>query len=345
MFMRMACCQALKTEIHQDIEHTDPPSAVGCVIRQSRAEGHAIPLGFGRNCYAPGARVLAKKAKEATTKKAKEAATKKAKEAATKKAKEAKKMEIKNAAAKKAKSKDQPKFGAILSTARHAEENAIRYAQFSKGTTDNATVYVTHLPCFSCAKMLASYNVKRVLYLFWIAGENYKDSVTLLGENNITCSPMPLKDFEEVMKCFNSFKVPGKEGAEYDYKINARGQIPDDIKKIYLNTEDNDSSFADTIKADYPKATIKTWAETVHGKAEEEENAEAEDSETTDDDDKYDLHIHDHHHHHHHYDAYVRVDPSENDTSSMAVVAAVSAVLLTLAMALSVFHHKIRKIG
>ncbi len=52
----------------------------------------------------------------------------------------------------------------------HAEQNAIIQAALHGVSTADATIYVTHQPCLTCAKMIINAGIKRVVY----AG-NYPD--------------------------------------------------------------------------------------------------------------------------------------------------------------------------
>ncbi|MFZ2904841.1 MAG: dCMP deaminase family protein [Cyclobacteriaceae bacterium] len=51
------------------------------------------------------------------------------------------------------------------SLAIHAEQNAILYAVKNKTDVEGATLYVTLSPCLSCARIIYSMGIKRVLYL------------------------------------------------------------------------------------------------------------------------------------------------------------------------------------
>src|SRR3954468_13114663 len=51
------------------------------------------------------------------------------------------------------------------SLALHAEENAILYAAKNKVSLDGATLYVTLSPCLSCARMIFTTGIKKVVYL------------------------------------------------------------------------------------------------------------------------------------------------------------------------------------
>ena len=51
------------------------------------------------------------------------------------------------------------------SLAIHAEQNAILYAVRNKTTVDGATLYVTLSPCISCARIIYSMGINKVVYL------------------------------------------------------------------------------------------------------------------------------------------------------------------------------------
>ena len=51
------------------------------------------------------------------------------------------------------------------SLAIHAEQNAILYAVKNKTAVDEATLYVTLSPCLSCARIIYSMGICRVIYL------------------------------------------------------------------------------------------------------------------------------------------------------------------------------------
>lgn len=46
----------------------------------------------------------------------------------------------------------------------HAETNAILYAQRNKVTVEDSTLYVTLSPCLSCARIILTTGIKRVVY-------------------------------------------------------------------------------------------------------------------------------------------------------------------------------------
>lgn len=54
----------------------------------------------------------------------------------------------------------------------HSEASAIIQAALHGISTDGATIYVTHQPCFSCAKMLINAGIVRVVY-----GGDYPDDL------------------------------------------------------------------------------------------------------------------------------------------------------------------------
>lgn len=198
MFMRMAVCQALKTEVHDDMDiHRCPKKkapVIGCAIRQSRQKGPAymaIPIAFGRNDYAPGARVLANRPVKGLP----------------------------------------PSNRQVIEKARHAEENAVVFAKYTaSGDIEGATVYVTHAPCFHCTTLLVQHRVKRVLYLFDFDG-SAKKSCELFAENDITCAPLPEEGHKLVLQCFTPFldKLKSAEARD-DYKRP--------IANIYVGSED-----------------------------------------------------------------------------------------------------------
>ncbi|HWA33869.1 MAG TPA: deaminase, partial [Cyclobacteriaceae bacterium] len=51
------------------------------------------------------------------------------------------------------------------SLAIHAEQNAILYAVKNKSSVEGATLYVTLSPCLSCARIIFSTGIQRVVYL------------------------------------------------------------------------------------------------------------------------------------------------------------------------------------
>ncbi len=51
------------------------------------------------------------------------------------------------------------------SLAIHAEQNAILYAVGNKTSVEGATIYVTLSPCLSCARIIFSMGIKKVIFL------------------------------------------------------------------------------------------------------------------------------------------------------------------------------------
>ena len=60
----------------------------------------------------------------------------------------------------------------------HAEQNAIAFAAREGISTEGSVLYCTHLPCFSCAKIIISAGIRRVVYL-----EDYVDKT--VGDKSI----------------------------------------------------------------------------------------------------------------------------------------------------------------
>ena len=65
----------------------------------------------------------------------------------------------------------------------HAEQNALMFALRNGTSTIGASMYITHSPCITCAKLIAQSGISRVYY-----AEAYRDSsgVDLLNRANIT---------------------------------------------------------------------------------------------------------------------------------------------------------------
>ncbi len=70
----------------------------------------------------------------------------------------------------------------------HAEQNAIIQAALHGVSTEGATIYVTHQPCNTCAKMIINAGLKRVIY----AGE-YPDELArnFLAEAGVEVVRLP----------------------------------------------------------------------------------------------------------------------------------------------------------
>lgn len=64
----------------------------------------------------------------------------------------------------------------------HAEMNAIMFAAKNGTATDGCDLYITHSPCFECAKMIIQSGIKRVFY-----ETDYRDtdSIDFLLDTNV----------------------------------------------------------------------------------------------------------------------------------------------------------------
>jgi len=71
----------------------------------------------------------------------------------------------------------------------HAEQNAIIQAAYHGVSVKGGTIYVTHQPCLTCAKMIINAGIKRVVY----AGE-YPDNIArqFLAEAGVSLQRMSL---------------------------------------------------------------------------------------------------------------------------------------------------------
>lgn len=58
-----------------------------------------------------------------------------------------------------------PQSNGGCSLAVHAEENAIIYASKNGSNLENATIYITLSPCLSCARIIFSVGIKKVIYV------------------------------------------------------------------------------------------------------------------------------------------------------------------------------------
>jgi len=67
----------------------------------------------------------------------------------------------------------------------HAEQNAIIQAALHGVSTAGATIYVTHQPCFLCAKTIINAGIKKIVY-----GQEYPDarSRRFLSDAGVTLS-------------------------------------------------------------------------------------------------------------------------------------------------------------
>lgn len=130
------------------------------------------------------------------------------------------------------------KHGLTKELGLHAETNALRNCSENP---ENATVYVTHVPCHTCAKQLVSHRVKRVFYLFWM--DNSERSIELFQDFGISCIPFPGNRRKDVLSVFC-------ENFVEDHKIFA-GSTKEVIPKngsFYLSTEDLRSGASSDLK-------------------------------------------------------------------------------------------------
>ena len=136
--------------------------SVGCVIRRSRTRGSPAVLAVGWNGFLPNTpEEELKKIKRRTFKKPNE---------------------------------QQKRDNALTAElGLHAETNALHYCS---QTPEKATIYVTHLPCYNCAKQLVANKVGRVFYLFWMTypdGES-KRTIRLFEKFDISCIAFSKRD-------------------------------------------------------------------------------------------------------------------------------------------------------
>lgn len=163
MWMKMALMAASRAEIPRE---TEAMPSVGCVIRRSRTRGSPAVLAVGWNGFLPNT--------------------------PEKELDEIKKRSFK-------KPNEQQKWDNALTAelGLHAETNALQYCS---ETPENATVYVTHTPCYKCAKQLVAHKVGRVFYLFWMKGS--ETSIKLFTMFDITCVPFERRD--DVLEDFSA---------------------------------------------------------------------------------------------------------------------------------------------
>ncbi len=88
----------------------------------------------------------------------------------------------------------------------HAEQNAIIQAAYHGVSVKGGTIYVTHQPCLTCAKMIINAGIKRVVY----AGE-YPDNIArqFLAEAGVSLQRMLLP--EEKMAAVRHHPESGEE--------------------------------------------------------------------------------------------------------------------------------------
>ncbi|MEW6727259.1 MAG: dCMP deaminase family protein [Bacillota bacterium] len=70
----------------------------------------------------------------------------------------------------------------------HAEQNVVLQLAITGLSGVNSTIYVTHFPCFTCAKLLVQLGVREVVY-----AEGYPDQFSrdVLEEARVVCRPFP----------------------------------------------------------------------------------------------------------------------------------------------------------
>ena len=183
-------------------EYAKKKPSVGCVIRRSRSNGPPAVLAVGWNGFPPNTSDNL----------------------------------LENKAAKY--DREDKKHDLTKDLALHAEVNALRNCSESR---EKATVYVTHVPCHSCAKQLVSHRVKRVFYLFWM--DKSESSIELFRDFDISCIPFSVKSRDDVLRDFSNTFLE-------KYRISAgstKKDIPDE-GSCYLNTEDLKSRTYSDIK-------------------------------------------------------------------------------------------------
>ena len=72
----------------------------------------------------------------------------------------------------------------------HAESNALTKLAKSTQSSDGATVYITLMPCYDCAKLMIQSGIKRVVYK-----EEYRDAsgINILEKAGISISCLTLQ--------------------------------------------------------------------------------------------------------------------------------------------------------
>ena len=159
MWMKMALMAASRAEIPRETE--DMPS-VGCVIRRSRTLGSPAVLAVGWNGFLPNTP-------------------------------EKELNEIKGRSFKKPNEQQKRDNALTAELGLHAETNALQYCS---ETPEKATVYVTHMPCYKCAKQLVAHKVGRVFYLYWMTYRDVdsKTTMDLFKKFDISCIAFSKRD-------------------------------------------------------------------------------------------------------------------------------------------------------
>ena len=166
MWMKMALMAASRAEIPRETE--DMPS-VGCVIRRARSRGSPAVLAVGWNGFLPNT--------------------------------PEKELSAIKGRSFKTPNKNHKRDNALTAElGLHAETNALQYCS---ETAEKATVYITHLPCYNCAKQLVANKVGRVFYLYWVTyrdGESER-TIRLFEKFDISCIAFSKRD--KVVEDFN----------------------------------------------------------------------------------------------------------------------------------------------
>ena len=78
----------------------------------------------------------------------------------------------------------------------HAESNAITKIARSTASSDGATMYITHAPCFQCSKLIIQSGIKEVVY-----ANDYRDEsgINLLRKAGIIVTHVPIYGWQNLM--------------------------------------------------------------------------------------------------------------------------------------------------
>ena len=63
----------------------------------------------------------------------------------------------------------------------HSESNALMKLAKNGGSSDGATIYCTHSPCFDCAKLLLQAGIREVVYDNWYCDDSMKFMIEQFG--------------------------------------------------------------------------------------------------------------------------------------------------------------------
>lgn len=152
LWMKMALMAASRAEIPKE---TDDKPSVGCVIRRARTRGPPAVLAVGWNGFLPNTPEEELRA-------------------------------IKGRSFKTPNENQERDNALTAELGLHAETNALQYCS---ETPEKATVYITHLPCYECAKQLVANKVGRVFYLYWVTYPNGESerTIRLFEKFDISC--------------------------------------------------------------------------------------------------------------------------------------------------------------